>query len=199
MTETKNDLFEYMQPSEVANDYLKHVNALKPAEKMPVDSAFSLSKEALKKPLLLDLIDANVNVRKKAVVLIEHDEVFEIRRLPDKCNTKLFYRYLKGDDKKDSKQDSIDTIEKVCSDYLKLDISKVLKYDSNITPELKDSGVISHVYIQRRVSSMAVFRKAEEGCKERIILSIAKLIDKEFLATYALSKGIFYQINFTDE
>tara|TARA_Y100001973_G_scaffold106643_1_gene186073 strand:- start:12962 stop:13591 length:630 start_codon:yes stop_codon:yes gene_type:complete len=181
--ETENE-FEYVEPSNVGEYYLKHVEAMKPIKSQPEGKSFAIQREGYSLALLREIADL-ANVGKKAVVVIEWPEVFEVQRLPDGSNTKLFYRYSTGD-KKDRVEhseigDSVSDIKSIVAQYIESNFEDCLKYDKKLNAEAKIENVISYSYIQRRSASLASFRKAPEGSTARLKAAIDALVEIDFL------------------
>lgn len=181
--ETENE-FEYVEPSNIGEYYLKHVEAMKPTEKQPEGKSFAIPSEGYSLSLLRDLADA-ANVGKKAIVVVEWPEVFEVQRLPDGSNTKLFYRYSTGNKKGRSEHseldESIEEVKRVLNEYIEDDFEAAVKYDDSLSIEIKKENVVSHSYIQRRCTGLASFRKAPEGSSKRFKATIKSLIEEGIL------------------
>jgi hypothetical protein len=184
---------EYVAPSNVGEFYLKHVEAMAAMEQQPERTSFGLAREGFSLALLRDLAEA-FNVGKRAHVVIEWPTGFEVQRLPDGSNTKLFYRYLKGEEKEVSLNvDASEKLQEVLQSYLKLELDDCLKYDAKLTKEIKESRIISFAYIQRRLSNVIAFKNSPEGATKKLAACIAELVEQELLVAMpeAVTKEAF--------
>ncbi len=182
--ETENE-FEYVEPSNIGEYYLKHVEAMKPTESQPEGKSFAIPSDGYSLSLLRDLADA-ANVGKKAIVVVEWPEVFEVQRLPDGSNTKLFYRYSTGNKRGNRVElseceESIEEIKRILNEYIEDNFEECLKYDKNINAEAKAEKIVSYAYVQRRCLGLAAFRKAPEGAAKRFKSAIEELVESGYL------------------
>lgn len=183
--ETENE-FEYVEPSNVGELYLKHVEAMKPVESQPIGKSFAIPREDYSLSLLRDLADVS-NVGKRAVVVLEWPEVFEVQRLPDGTNTKLFYRYSTGNKRGNRVEiseagESVDELKRILSDYVNEDFDEAMKYDKGLSAEAKSEKVVSYAYMQRRCLGLASFKNAPEGATKRFKASIEDLIEEGYIS-----------------
>src|SRR5690349_10795387 len=114
---------EYVQSSDAAAFYLRHVEAMKAVDKQPEGFSFAVVKIGFSLALLRNLADL-ANVGKKAFVVVEWPEAFEVQRLPDGSNTKLFYRYhaLQAN----ATEEAAVKVREVLADYKQLSFDSVL-------------------------------------------------------------------------
>ncbi len=156
--------FEYVERSQAGNFYRKHVDIMAPVSSQPVDRSFAVPKEGLSFSLLKELADS-LSVGKRRIVVIEHEAAYEIQRIPDNYNLRLFYRYLNENSMKPfgANSDTMENIKRIAFDYLKSDVDKNLNYDKNLSLLMQQNNVISYAYLQRRIASLAAFRRAPEG------------------------------------
>lgn len=179
------DEFEYFEPSNIGECYLKHVEAMKPIKDQPQGKSFAINKDDYSLSLLRDIADCS-NVGKKAIVVIEHEEVFEVQRLPDGSNTKLFYRYSTGKKRGNRVElseceDSIEEIKRILKEYVEDNLEECIKYDKNINAEIKAEKIVSYAYVQRRCIGLAAFKKAPEGAAKRFKVAIEELVEEGYL------------------
>lgn len=178
--------FNFIDPSQEGGFYLAHSALMEPLKTCPEGKAFSIAKnetgaagEPISYRVLRDIAD-RYSVGKKAFVVIEHPNVFEVRRLTDCESISLFYKFLKKDEKSFD-NDALEVIEKMSKEFKDQDIEHVLKYsqlDAPLAKRLHDEGVIPYSYLQRRTVAMAAFRKSDSGATEQLKKAIASLIEK---------------------
>ena len=185
------EAIKYQEPSNVGNFYLKHVDVMKPLEDQPEKKSFAVSKEGYSLQLLREIAESK-SVNKKVFVVIEWPEVFEVQRLPDGSNAKLFYRYCTNA-KYDCTDSSMVDIENIICQYIKSDLESCLKYDKNLTPEIKNENIISYTYLHRRCASLASFRKSANGSTELLKILLKMLSDNKIIEAVSndIATGMF--------
>ena len=168
---------EYVEPSNATAFYLKHVEAMKATEEQPEGRSFALPKEGYSLALLRDLAEL-ANVGKRAYVVIEWPQAFEVQRLPDGSNTKLFYRYLAGSEKPSFTNNSpSDKLRDFLRKYNELPLESCSQYDKNITEEMKSQNYVTYTLLQRRLAGVAAFRNSAKGSTETLKDCIAELAE----------------------
>ncbi len=178
----------YLDPSPVADSFISHTEALKPCAELPVDKCFTLRATQFHLSLLRELVDADWNVGKVAIVVIKHPEVYEVRRLADGSNVKLFYKNLEP--VQFDKACYLKLTKTLC-EYLHNDAEDSKKYMMEIkdlTALLVASGVLSFSYLQRRLVNVACFKNNTKGAN----LALKEAIDQ------AIKKGILIELNADD-
>lgn len=189
---------QFIEPSNENEFYMKHVSALKPCELCPIDKAFALPKVEYSLGCLKDVLNT-INVGNVAFVAIEHESVYEIRRLPDGASAKLYYQYLAKSKEEPSLMDKCEnTILRVIGEYTKQPLAENIKYDPNLTEEMKLLNIVSRSYLQRRVLSLFCFKAdatnfedtLEKLIKKYKLVEVASNVCKEQFKT----KAKLYQI-----
>jgi len=198
--EVKTDL--YANPSNVAEFYLKHVKAMKPAESMPEGKSFGVTLEGFSLSLLRDLAKKGSSVGKMAVVVVPWPTSYEVQRLPDGSDVNIFYRYLNDTPAGGNANvfaDSIIDMKRITDEYHDLPFDACLKYDGNMLSEAFNNDVISTAYLQRRLANLASYRKAPEGSTKRFKATLDEAIKEGVLTPVEKDKydyrGKLYQIN----
>lgn len=162
---------QWLEPSHVGGEYMRHEVAMEPASRVPVHKAFAIG-PGFNVGMLRKMAE---NYKPKRIVVIEHGEAgYEVRRLSNNADISLFYTSL---DPKKTEQLSKDApslvgeqlahLKRVVSEFLKADEAELVKYDAK-GPQARAVGCIGYAYIQRRVVSIAAFRKNEEGATAAI-------------------------------
>ncbi len=196
-----------MEPSSAAEFFLKPMKALERCTDLECGKSFGIAAKGHSLLLLRDIAADSYSVGKKAFVVINHGtNGYEVQRLPDGCNVKLFYKHLQSSVETEKKNiieidSATSEIKKKCTEYMEFGIEHAHKYDNTISKEMKSSNIVSYAYIQRRISAMAVIRKNGANA---ITLAIATLVERKELieipADVASSrfnkKAKLYQINF---
>lgn len=196
-----------MEPSTAAEFFLKPMKALERCADLECGKSFGIAAEGYSLLLLRDIAADSYSVGKKAFVVIDHgSNGYEVQRLPDGCNVKLFYKHLQSSvETEKGKPIEVDSatseIKKKCTEYMEFGIEHAHKYDGTITKEMKSSTIVSYAYIQRRISAMAVIRKNGASA---ITLAIAELVELKDLTEVSAQvasdrfgkKAKLYQINF---
>lgn len=162
---------QWLEPSHVGGEFMRHAQAMEPAARVPVYKAFAIG-PGFNVGMLRKMAE---NYKPKRIVVIEHGEAgYEVRRLGNNDDVSLFYTSL---DPKKTEQLSKDApslageqlvhLKRVVSEFLKADETELVKYDAK-GPQARAVGCIGYAYIQRRVVSIAAFRKNEEGATAAI-------------------------------
>jgi hypothetical protein len=176
----------YFPSSDGSSFYSVHSALMQPSQAQPEDSSYAIQKglagntgRPISYSLLRDLC-AHLSVGRKVFVIIEHESVFEIKRLKDGDSAKLFYKFLLPNEVKqiDSSDRAMESLKALLKDYQTTPIEKILKYDTNITIEMQNEEVISYSYIQRRLASVSAFRNSMEGSSAKLKDCLKCLIER---------------------
>jgi hypothetical protein len=193
----------FVNSSNLNQPFIEATEAMRPCIELPQGKSFAVVSEAFTLGMLRDIADS-YNVGKKAIVVLSHPGMFEVRRLSDGTSTKLFYKYLQQSESANKKLGDLtacgDELQKALDEYLSMDIAKAVTYDKNITKELIVERVISHTYLSRKLLSLAAFRHAKN--KKALNEVIDKFIDNGILRIHnRISEGraIYYFINEVDK
>lgn len=173
-----------ISPSPVMAPHLAHYRALKPLERLEVEMSIALPKEGLDGDLLGDLV-ASMSKGQKRFAMTEHESVFEVMRFPDGFDLNIFYRHDKFNkvlvEKLPARDAQVQLVERACETYLASEWGEVTTYCVGMPKEMHGAGVIPYAYLQRKLSSVAAFRKDRNGANAALKSTIVKLIDAGFL------------------
>lgn len=176
---------EFIDPSPVGDELMRHYAALEPCERIPVAKSFTLPMAEYKAPLLMGLLK-QISKLNRVLVLIEHAELglFEIRRLPNGYDAGFFYHTLKASaDTSDNvgNYEEAELREKLL-DALKasfvLSGDETKSYDRNFSLQMKNENVVTYTYIHRKLANVAAFRKAKGGATEALKKTLDTLCDE---------------------
>ena len=203
MSEEHENEHQWLEPSNVGSEYMRHESAMLPAARVPVHKSFALA-PGLNVGLLRQLAES---YKPKKIAVIDHAESgFEVRRLADSANLALFYGSLDSEKLKeitaspDEKQ--LGVVVKVIKEFFESPDEAISKYDQR-GAELRKAGCIGYTYMQRRLAAVSVFRKDSQGSAGALkkILSamesgslIRRLDKDEAQELFNTSSGV-YRIN----
>lgn len=149
-----------------------------PLEELEVNKCFALPKGELSFSVIEDFLE-DASKGKRVYVVVEHESGFEVARLPDGSNRKLFYKQTRPVVSLQCGQGEGDyaaTCLRIVSEYAESTFEDVDKYKS-VSKQMKDEGIISHSYIQRRLGAVALFKNAVEGSTAAIKRGTAALVE----------------------
>lgn len=200
MEDESNNEHQWLEPSPVGSEYTKHEQAMRLCRSVPVDKAFALA-AGFNVGMLRRIAEG---YKPKKIVVIEHGESgFEVRRLGDNADTKLFYEsILPGSTEAKQTKTKKDEISKVLRSMFEATDEQLTKYDQ-LAVVAKNAGCASYSYISRRVSALAAFKNDEQGSTNAIKATldelegeglIRKLSDGEAQELFE-SSAVFYRVN----
>lgn len=176
---------EFIDPSPVGDELMRHYAALEPCERIPVAKSYTLPMAEYKAPLLMGLLK-QISKLNRVLVLIEHAELglFEIRRLPNGYDAGFFYHTLKASaDTPDNvgNYEEAELREKLL-DALKasfvLSGDETKSYDRNFSLQMKNENVVTYTYLHRKLANVAAFRKVKGGATEALKKTLDTLCDE---------------------
>lgn len=171
-------------PSPVMAPHLAHLRALKPLEHLPVEMSIAIPKEGLDGPLLGDLV-ASMSKGAKRFAMTEHESVFEIMRFPDGYDLNLFYKHDRFckviSDSMPVQDKQIETLIRACESYFSSPWGLTESYCVGIPQQVHTERVLPYAYLQRKLASVAIFRRDRNGSNMALKQAILKLIDAGFL------------------
>lgn len=170
---------QWLEPSNVGSEYTTHLAAMEPASRVPVDKAFGLP-AGFDVGLLREIAE---DVKGRKIVVIEHGEHgFEIRRLPDNANTKLFYRVMNTKPgEKIEEENGAEAVLKVLSNFLVEGAEKASAYDQKAA-EGHAIGLVTYSYLHRRLARLAPFRNSDIGTTKALKAAIQEAEQAGYLA-----------------
>ena len=176
---------EFIDPSPVGDELMRHYAALEPCERIPVAKSFTLPMAEYKAPLLMGLLK-QISKLHRVLVLIEHAELglFEIRRLPNGYDAGFFYRTINAPaDAPDNvgNYEETELREKLLEAFEKGLLSsddETKSYDPSFSLQMKNENVVTHTYLHRKLANIAAFRKANGGATVALKKTLDTLCDE---------------------
>lgn len=174
---------EYLPPSNVGAFYAKHVAAMAPCKDQPQGTSFAIPLEGFNCQCLRDIAET-YNVGKLAYVVIEHSTGYEVQRLEDGSNTKLFYRYLINEGSKAVHVSTpIEVLLLTVEAYGKADSFEAFaKYDANLTHAMKQDNVFPYALMQRKLASNSALKNSRVGATEALKKAFDELVEYGYIS-----------------
>ena len=176
--ESKTEYFPCSPKSEV---YLTHAALLAPLEQMEVGKCIALPKKGVLDDLLAEIV-ASMSKGKKRFATIEHEDLFEVFRLPDGFPAELVRKFSKSITQLDKigQEDSVlkELVKVAACKFHLLPLTTLLTYCVGIPTSVIHEKLIPYAYLQRRVSCLAAFRKYPKGPNEGLKIAIS-ILEKE--------------------
>lgn len=194
---------QWLEPSHVGGEYMRHEVAMEPASRVPVHKAFAIG-PGFNVGMLRKMAE---NFKPKRIVVIEHGEAgYEVRRLGNNADVSLFYASLEPaklavitatEDKQQA-----ELISKVVREFMANTVEEISKYDPRAV-ELRSAGCVSYSYLQRRLAPVALFRRDARGSSEALkaVLSameadgMLRRLEKEEAFELFNTSAVIYRIN----
>lgn len=167
---------EWLEPSPVGGEFMRHEAAMEPAARVPVHKAFGIA-PGFNVGMLRKMAES---YKPKRIVVIDHGENgFEVRRLGNNADVFLFYASI--EQKNESLFDSFDFLQKVIDEYKNATFKQVEGYKT-VSEEMKRDAVISYSYLHKRLSKVSAIKNASEGVTEKIKLLIEEAKESNSLS-----------------
>ena len=174
---------EWLEPSPVGDEFMRHSAAMEPAARVPVHKAFAIA-PGFNVGMLRKMAEA---FRPKRIVVIDHGEQgFEVRRLAANDDVSLFYLSL-NPEQLSAVTDITKPIEEqktymknLFVEFFSMGDEAITRYDAQAV-KLRESGCIGYALIQRKCASVATFRKDAEGSTAAIKKALFELETEGFL------------------
>ena len=175
---------QWLEPSPVGSEFMRHEAAMEPAARVPVHKAFGIA-PGFNVGMLRKMAEA---YKPKRIVVIDHNEAgCEVRRLGNNADVSLFYASLnpKAIEKLSNECGSIEDeqfshLKRTIVEFLEMEDAQITKYDAQ-GAKLREAACIGYAFIQRKCASMAAFRKDEEGSTAGIKKALSQLESEGFL------------------
>ncbi len=182
--EAKNEpASEWLEPSPVGSEFMRHSAAMEPAARVPVHKAFAIA-PGFNVGMLRKMAEA---YKPKRIVVIDHEQSgFEVRRLGNSDDVSLFYASLTPQkllslvEVVNSIEEQKSNLKRIICDFLEAEEAQIIKYDAQ-GATLRKAACIGYAYIQRRAVGIAAFRKSEEGASKAIHCALSQLETEGFL------------------
>ncbi len=175
---------KFLEPSAKGEHFLMHVCYMQVCDELPEHFSFALDKKRFDLKILTEVATSK-SVGNKVFAVLEHEESFEVRRLPDNTDLRLFYRYLArnkfSNEGSKSNSERVSKATEVLKDYTRMSFEEIEKYKASITEFMKNQNVLSYSYIHKRLAQIAIFRNSLLGSTSEIKSVIEDLISMEFL------------------
>ena len=150
---------EWLEPSPVGDEFMRHSAAMEPAARVPVHKAFAIA-PGFNVGMLRKMAES---YKPKRIVVIDHGEAgCEVRRLGNNDDVSLFYASIRQNE-----ENCYNLLQKVIDEYKEFDFKQVECYKA-VSEEMKRDGVISYSYLHKRLSKMSAIKNAIEGTTEKI-------------------------------
>ncbi len=183
-TEVSNEataevISEWLEPSPVGSEFMRHSAAMEPAARVPVHKAFQIA-PGFNVGMLRKMAEA---YKPKRIVVIDHEQNgFEVRRLGNSDDVSLFYASLNKGESSNSfaSNEQAKYIKKVLVEFLTMEEDQVIKYDAQ-GAKLREAGCIGYAYVQRRLANVATFKKDAEGSTAGIKKALSQLESDGYL------------------
>ena len=164
--------------------HFAHLRALEPLKHLEVEMSVAIPKEGLDEALLADLV-ASMSKGVKKFAMTTHETVFEVVRFPDGFDLSIFYKHDKFAKVIPRANPSLEKqgelVNNACQSYLSSDWDSLAVYCVGLPREVHAMGVIPHCYLQRKLASVAAFRRDPEGGSVALKRTVEKIIGAGFL------------------
>lgn len=193
---------QWLEPSPIGAEYVAHEQAMRLCREVPVDKAFAVA-PGFNVGMLRRIAE---NYKPRKIVVISHGENgFEVRRLGDYADTKLFYESLHPEKvaaMEDPANEQFEALKKAIRTYIAASDEEIAKYDPKCV-EGRSAGCISYSYIQRKSVGLACFKSDPRGATNAIKAALLQLegeavlqkLSNEEAAEIMKSEGAAYRIN----
>ena len=172
--EAKNEpASEWLEPSPVGGEFMRHAQAMEPASRVPVYKAFAIA-PGFNVGMLRKMAEA---YKPKRIVVIDHEENgFEVRRLGNNDDVSLFYASIEQNE-----EGLLESLQKIIDEYKNATFKEIEGYKA-VSEEMKRDAVISYSYLHKRLSKIATIKNAVEGSTEKIKQSVELAKEKGLLS-----------------
>ena len=172
--EAKNEpASEWLEPSPVGGEFMRHSQAMEPASRVPVYKAFAIA-PGFNVGMLRKMAEA---YKPKRIVVIDHEENgFEVRRLGNNDDVSLFYASIEQNE-----EGLLESLQKIIDEYKNATFKEIEGYKA-VSEEMKRDAVISYSYLHKRLSKIATIKNAVEGSTEKIKQSVELAKEKGLLS-----------------
>lgn len=158
--EAKNEaVCEWLEPSPVGSEFMRHSAAMELAARVPVYKAFAIA-PGFNVGMLRKMAEG---YKPKRIVVIDHEENgFEVRRLGNNDDVSLFYASIEQNE-----ECGLESLQKIIDEYKNATFKEIEGYKA-FSEEMKRDEVISYSYLHKRLSKIATIKNAVEGSTEKI-------------------------------
>ena len=179
-------MFEILEPSNLDEFYLKHHAFYKWLENLEENKSTALNKNEFDYSLIKKFIQDYNQDNKTSIVIIEHVNCFEVKRLPNGISIKYYYEFLNAKEKASIVKD--ESGEKILFNFIKEYLNESLelsaKYDfSNNLALMKNLKIFKKAYLSRRAGGVTFFKNSPKGASTEITDCLKSLCEKGYLKT----------------
>jgi hypothetical protein len=177
--EAKNEpASEWLEPSAVGDEFMRHEAAMEPVARVPVHKAFAIA-PGFNVGMLRKMAEA---YKPKRIVVIDHEaNGFEVRRLGNNADVSLFYSSIKKILDDSEKVFDLSDFEKFLDEYKNATFEQIERYKA-VSEEMKRDAVVSYSYMHKRLTKLACFKKSEEGGTAELKKAIEAAFNAELIA-----------------
>lgn len=169
---------QWLEPSPVGSEFMRHEAAMEPAARVPVHKAFGIA-PGFNVGMLRKMAES---YKPKRIVVIDHGEAgYEVRRLGNNADVSLFYASLnpKAIEKLSNECGSIEDeqfshLKRTIVEFLEMEDAQITKYDAQGV-KLREAACIGYAFLQRKCASISAFRKDEEGSTAGIKKALSQM------------------------
>ena len=165
---------QWLEPSPVGAQYVAHEQAMRLCREVPIDKAFAVA-PGFNVGMLRRIAE---NYKPRKIVVIDHGENgFEVRRLGDFADTKLFYESLQPEKvaaMEDPANEQVEALKKAIRTYIAASGEEIAKYDPKCV-DGRAAGCISYSYLQRKTVSLSCFKSDPRGATNAIKAALLQL------------------------
>lgn len=168
---------EWLEPSPVGDEFMRHSAAMEPAARVPVHKAFAIA-PGFNVGMLRKMAEG---YKPKRIVVIDHEENgFEVRRLGNNDDVSLFYASIKQISESSEKVFDLSDFEKFLEEYKTATFEQIEKYKA-VNEQMKRDAVVSYSYLHKRLTKLAFFKNSEHGETTELKKAIEAAIEAELI------------------
>ena len=172
--ETAKPAEQWLEPSPVGSEFMRHEAAMEPASRVPVYKAFAIA-PGFNVGMLRKMAES---YKPKRIVVIDHNENgFEVRRLGNNDDVSLFYASIEPNKAKallSNDEEQISQMKRIIVEFFDMEEAQVIRYDAQ-GAKLREAGCIGYAFLQRKCASISAFRKDEEGSTAGIKKALSQM------------------------
>ena len=158
---------EWLEPSPVGSEFMRHSLAMEPASRVPVHKAFAIA-PGFNVGMLRKMAES---YKPKRIVVIDHGENgYEVRRLGNNDDVSLFYASIQQNE--EVEESALESLQSILDEYKNLTFEEAARYKASISKQMKNDNVVSYSFIHKRLSKLSVARNSKDGetaCEKRAI------------------------------
>ena len=163
----KEPASEWLEPSPVGGEFMRHAQAMEPAARVPVHKAFAIA-PGFNVGMLRKMAES---YKPKRIVVINHEENgFEVRRLGNNDDVSLFYASIEQNN--EVEENALDCLQTILDEYRNFSFEEAARYKASISEQMKNENVVSYSFLHKRLSKLSVARNSKDGetaCVKRAI------------------------------